>query len=130
MTSAMATRTAALVIDEDRTNRKLLTIILQQAGFDVRAAGSGEDALTILETFTPAVVLLELELPGMSGLDFVARVREDPRHDAAALVAVTARNGPVLAAAARLAGCQAYIRKPIDPFQFVPTIQALLGDRT
>lgn len=117
-----------LIVDDDQPSAKLLSVVLSGEGCRVRVAQSAEEALIMLRSFQPQVVIIDLILPLMSGLLLAQRLRSEPATQDAVLIAVTAFNGPQAQRVALDAGFAAYVRKPIDPLSFARLIQAHLGD--
>lgn len=103
-----------LVIDDNPTNMKLLFFVLTTQGYEVRTAADALEALEVLGTFEPRLVLLDLQLPGMDGLELARRLRSDARFAGLLIVAVTASAMKGDEERALEAGCDGYITKPID----------------
>jgi two-component system cell cycle response regulator DivK len=103
-----------LVVDDNAQNLKLARIILTAEGYLVRTAVDAEDALTILESFTPRVILMDLQLPRMDGLALTRQLKRDPRRRDIVIIAVTAYAMKGDEDKAREAGCDDYMSKPID----------------
>jgi CheY-like chemotaxis protein len=103
-----------LIVEDDPANMKLLSFVLAAHGYDVRNAADAEEALVILNGFTPRLVLMDLELPGMSGLDLTRKLKADPVNRVAVILAVTAAAMKGDEARAIDAGCDGYITKPFD----------------
>ena len=101
-----------LVVDDDPAMLKMVATGLRGAGYGVRIASTAEQALTTLETLQPAVVIVDLQLPGLHGLDLARRVRENPRTGNAVILVITAHAGAQDAAGA--AGCDGFLRKPFN----------------
>ena len=115
-----------LVIEDDPASSKLVTIILSDAGAQVTAAPSAEEALLALETWTPRLIVVDLVLPRMGGLRLVEELRADPKYSDVTLVALTSLDGPHAERAALDAGCDAYLKKPIDADEFIGAITRIL----
>lgn len=103
-----------LIVDDNAQNLKLARVVLTTAGFDVRTAVDAEAALHLLEDFLPRLILMDLQLPGMDGLELTRRLKADPRYDGVAIVALTAYAMKGDAEKALAAGCDGYVSKPID----------------
>lgn len=103
-----------LIVDDNPQNLKLARVLLITEGYEVRTAASAEEALRELESFTPRLILMDLQLPGMDGLELTRRLKADPARRHIAVIALTAyaMKGDELKALA--AGCDAYVTKPID----------------
>ncbi|MDH3627699.1 MAG: response regulator [Acidobacteriota bacterium] len=119
---------AVLIVEDNPTNRKLTRNILTNHGYEVLEAKTGEEALDVLSTRTPDLVLMDLQLPGMDGLETTRRLRQNPRTADLQIVALTAHAKAVDETRARAAGCDGYITKPIRLSQFPTEIQSYLRD--
>jgi two-component system, cell cycle response regulator DivK len=118
-----------LMVDDHPGNLKLLSFILEKLGYGVRLARDAEQALAILKEARPRLILMDLQLPGMDGLELTRRLKADPAYRDIPIVAVTASamKGDERKAAA--AGCDGYVTKPIDT-RLVPGLVAqYLGPR-
>ncbi len=104
----------ALIVDDAPLNLKLLSVLLTTHGYRVRTADTAEQAIEILETYLPELLVVDLRLPGMDGLTMVRTLRAQPRYRDVVVVAVTASAMKGDEAIALAAGCDSYITKPID----------------
>lgn len=104
-----------LIVDDNPTNAKLARIILEDEGFVVRTAENAEEALRILSEFEPRMILMDVQLPGMDGLQLTRKLRSDARYQNVWIVALTAYAMKGDAEKAYAAGCDGYLTKPIDP---------------
>jgi two-component system OmpR family response regulator len=116
-----------LVIDPDAPSAKLIQAVLEDEGCQLRIASNGKEALIAVMHFRPELVLLELVLSDLAGLDFVRLLKSDPSTLATTIVAVTASNGPETRRLALEAGCADYVRKPIDALSFTARLKSLSG---
>jgi CheY-like chemotaxis protein len=103
-----------LVVDDNPHNLKLARVLLSGEGYDVRTAGDAEEALAVLGSFAPRLVLMDLQLPGMDGLELTRRLKADPSRSGILVIALTAYAMKGDEAKALAAGCDGYITKPID----------------
>lgn len=103
-----------LVVDDHPTNLKLVSDLLAFEGYEVLRAVDAEQALVLLATTLPDLILLDIALPGMDGLTLTRRLRADARTASLRIVALTAFAMVGDEAKAREAGCDGYISKPID----------------
>ena len=110
----MAALEPILIVDDNPTNLKLVRVLLQGEGYDVRTAVDSEDALRTLESFSPRLILMDIQLPGMDGLELTRRLKADPARQDIIILALTAYAMKGDEAKARKAGCDGYITKPID----------------
>jgi len=111
-----------LIIEDNPLNLELETDLLEVAGCTVHAAASAETAVQEVAEQQPDVVLMDLSLPGVDGLEAIRALKANPRTRAVPVVVVTsnALKGDQLAA--EQAGCDAYLTKPINTRTFAPTI--------
>src|SRR5689334_11850698 len=97
-----------LIVDDNPHNLKLARILLLGEGYDVRTAIDAENALEILDTFVPRLILMDLQLPGMDGLTLTRRLKGDPARSHMVIVALTAYAMKGDAEKAIAAGCDGY----------------------
>jgi CheY-like chemotaxis protein len=116
-----------LVVDDHPQNLKLAVLLLTIAGYRVQTAVDAEDALTRLETFSPRMILMDLQLPGMDGLELTRTLKADPRHRDIVIVALTAYAMKGDRERALAAGCDGYIAKPLDTDAFAGLIEDYLS---
>jgi len=103
-----------LIVDDNAQNLKLAKVILLAEGYDVRTATDAEHALTILESFTPRLILMDLQLPRMDGLELTRQIKNDPARRGMIIIALTAYAMKGDDEKAFAAGCDGYMSKPID----------------
>jgi CheY-like chemotaxis protein len=117
-----------LVLDDRSDDRELLATLLGHAGYSVRGASTGEEALGQVRTERPDLVITDILMPGMNGYEFVRRLRTDPETDGLPVVFCTAHyeEGEVRHLAAAC-GVTQFIPKPCDPDTVVRTVAQALG---
>jgi len=103
-----------LVVDDASVNLKLTDIVLRKEGFRVHAVSDAEQALNAITQLRPALVLADIQMPGMDGLEMTRRIKEDPAMRGIPVVALTACAMKEDEQRALDAGCDGYITKPID----------------
>jgi CheY-like chemotaxis protein len=103
-----------LVVDDNALNLKLTRALLMKEGYEVRTASDAREAMSQLETFHPRLILMDLRLPGTSGLELTRQLRTDVRLSDVIIVALTAYSTKGDEESALKAGCNGYIAKPID----------------
>jgi CheY-like chemotaxis protein len=111
-----------LVVEDNALNMKLFRIILGQAGYDVMEAVDAETALRIAREQTPHLILMDIQLPGMDGLEAMYILKQDENLREVPVVAVTSYAMPGDQERAVAAGCRGYVSKPIDTRHFVEYI--------
>ncbi len=118
-----------LVVDDHPGNLKLLTYILESQGYEVRTAVDAEDALRILSGYKPRLILMDLQLPRMDGLELTSRLRADPGNHSVVIIAVTASAMKGDEEKAVRAGCDGYVTKPVDT-RALPRVVASFLERS
>jgi two-component system cell cycle response regulator DivK len=119
-------KTVLLVEDSDAI-RDAFTILLEDAGYTVLGAGTGEDALRLAAEHVPDLVLLDMGLPDMTGLDVVRQIKADAATAGIAVVAVTGRDEDADRRACLAAGCAAYIVKPVNTQKLVRDLPGFMA---
>lgn len=119
----------ALIVDDTPLNIKLLAVLMTAHGYEVKTAESAEHALVVLDTFRPAVVLLDLRLPGMDGLTLARQLRASARDRDLVIIAVTASAMKGDEEIAVAAGCDGYITKPVDTRTFPGRVAEIVAQR-
>src|SRR5215468_263539 len=122
-------REPILIVDDTPVNLKLTRILLLNEGYRVRTAGSAEEALELLRTFHPDLILADIQLPGMDGLEMTRRIKRDPQTSGITVVALTAFAMKGDEQKALDAGCDGYITKPIDTRTLGERIREYLDKR-
>jgi CheY-like chemotaxis protein len=120
---------AILVVDDAPVNLKLTGILLRKEGYDVHSAVDAEQALDLLESFHPDLMLVDIQLPGMDGLELTRRIKRDDRTRNIVVVALTACAMKGDDEKAFRAGCDGYITKPIETVTLASRIRGYLDRR-
>ena len=121
------TRPFALLVDDHPLNLKLLRATLAARGIETRSAQNAEETWAALEAARPAVILMDVQLPGTDGLTLTRAIRSDGRFEGLPIVAVTAYAMGVDQQAALDAGCDAFMAKPIDIRALGELVTALMA---
>jgi CheY-like chemotaxis protein len=123
---------AILIVDDNQANADLLSFLLRKKGYDIRVAGDAHEALEILRTFSPHLIMMDLQLPGMDGLALTRKLKADPATRGIIIVALTAYAMKGDDERARDAGCDAYVSKPINTRTLPGLVAGLLagGERS
>jgi two-component system cell cycle response regulator DivK len=116
-----------LIVDDNPTNAKLLAYVLARQGHQVATAADAVQALAAIARDRPRLILMDLQLPGIDGLELTRRLKADPATAGIVVVAVTAYAMTGDEDRARAAGCDGYLPKPIDTRTLAATIAAYLG---
>lgn len=111
-----------LAVDDNPANLKLVEFLLDGEGYEIRTARDAEQALLVLPEFRPRLILMDLQLPGMSGLELTRHLKATPATRDVIILALTAFAMKGDEQRALDAGCDGYVAKPID----VDTLPALI----
>ncbi len=115
-----------LVVEDERDIRDLVVLHLGQAGFRCRTATGGLEALREVRAAAPDLIVLDLMLPGLDGLDVCRRLRGDPATAAIPIVVLTARADEVDRVLGLELGADDYVVKPFSPKELVARVRAVL----
>ena len=105
---------AILIVDDNPVNMKLIRILLTGEGYDARTASDAGEALEVLKEFSPRLILMDIQLPGMDGLELTRRLKADPLTRDITILGLTAYAMKGDEEKILAAGCDGYVSKPID----------------
>jgi two-component system chemotaxis response regulator CheY len=118
----------ALIVEDSPTMRGFLGLALQRIpGITYKEAKDGVDAARILDQEVFDVVLLDINMPGMNGLQLLKRIRKDPRLAATRVIMITTEWTENSAEEARALGADGYVPKPVQAHQVIDTVKRLLS---
>jgi CheY-like chemotaxis protein len=103
-----------LIVDDNPTNLKLVAYLVKANGYEVDTAADADAAVAAIATNRPRVILMDLQLPGIDGLELTRRLKADPATRDITIIAVTAYAMKGDEEKALAAGCDDYVTKPID----------------
>jgi len=118
---------SVLLIEDNEQNRYLVTFLLERSGFTVRACTDGVRGIEAAHSMTPALVLLDIQLPTMDGYTVARALRQNQALRDTPIIAVTSYAMPGDREKALEAGCTGYIEKPINPETFVAEVERALS---
>jgi len=116
-----------LIVDDNATNMELSTFILESADYTVLAATNAENGLTLARERCPDLILMDIQLPGMDGLQATALLKADEATRGIPVIALTALAMKGDEERILAAGCDGYIAKPLDYKDFLASIKARLS---
>jgi two-component system cell cycle response regulator DivK len=116
-----------LIVEDNVTNLTLATFLLQSAGHTVLSAIDAEAGLTLARAERPDLILMDIQLPGMDGLEATAQLKRDETTRAIPVIALTALAMKGDEERIRAAGCDGYIAKPMRYQEFLATVAARLA---
>jgi DNA-binding response OmpR family regulator len=119
-----------LVVDDEQKLLDLITFRLQHLGYRVLTVKSGEDALEIVKTQQPDLIILDIAMPGMDGLSVCARLRGSQAFASTPILMLTARSGVDDVNRAITMGADDYIVKPYDPAVLEMKLRRYVGSNT
>ncbi len=118
-----------LVVDDDLVAAEALAELLEEAGYRVSVAPSGEEAIRRLEGDRADLVLLDMMMPGADGLEVIQRIRGEPASNGLRIIAITGDVTQARVEAVRAAGADAFLGKPLQIERLLQTIQLTLAGR-
>ncbi|MCB2087437.1 MAG: response regulator [Sphingomonadaceae bacterium] len=116
-----------LVVEDNDLNRKLFCDVLRAGGFTVEGVADGEVVLETARNFIPNLVIMDIQLPHVSGLDLIAEMKRDRTLSHVPVLAVTAYAGKGDEERIRDAGAEGYLAKPVSIGPFTAAVKKLLG---
>ncbi|MGB0868013.1 MAG: response regulator transcription factor [Flavobacteriales bacterium] len=122
----METNYKILLVDDEPDIIEILTYNLKKEGFTVSSANNGKSALSMMENDIPHVVVLDVMMPGMDGMEACEIIRNNPKYDNVLIAFLTARGEDYSQIAGLDSGADDYITKPIKPKVLISRINALL----
>ncbi|HJW09308.1 MAG TPA: response regulator [Holophagaceae bacterium] len=125
----MTTPARILCIEDNPMNWRLVQRLLGQAGYEMHWASEGLKGYEMAVELAPALILLDINLPGLSGFEVATKLRQNKDLDGTLIVALTAKTMKADRDTALVTGCDGFISKPIDPFRFVDQVNSYLEGR-
>lgn len=125
--SAEETNDLILLADDSMTTLTMVSARLQRMGYDVVTATRGDDALSLTLERRPRLVVLDLDMPGLSGIQVAQQLREDPSFTEMPIILLTSHAEEEYVQAGMDAGANAYVLKPFSPQDLASKVDELLG---
>ena len=117
-----------LVVEDNELNMKLFHDLLEASGYDTIQTRSGLEAINLAREHRPDLILMDIQLPEVSGLEVTKWIKEDDDLRSIPIIAITAFAMKGDEDRIRQGGCEAYLSKPISVGKFIETVKAYLGD--
>ena len=117
-----------LIVDDNVMNMKLYSALLERRGHKALCASDGASALALAREFLPDLILMDMQLPDVSGMEVTNWIRQDPALSRIPIIAVTALAMKEDGERILLGGCDAYIPMPITIPEFLGVIENMLGE--
>lgn len=115
-----------IIVDDEPDNLGVLELVLRYHHAQVQIASSGQQCLDLLDSVVPTLLLVDIQMPGISGYDLLKRVREQARWSQLPMIAVTAHAMQGDEDRIVAAGFNGYISKPIDAMKLAETLKAMV----
>lgn len=116
-----------LVVEDNPDNIRLITYVLQRSGYQVIPVLSGEEAIALAISERPCFIIVDIDLPGIDGLETTRRIRSSETTGSTPIIAITSYAMSGDSDKVLQAGCTAYFEKPIDPLTIMDMIHAVIG---
>jgi len=123
-----ADKRKVVIADDEPNIVTALEFLLQRAGYDVRCAANGEEALALVESYAPDLVLIDIMMPGKSGYEVCQKMRERPEWRQIKIVMVTAKGREAEVSKGLSLGADLYVTKPFSTQELIAAIDRLLAD--
>jgi CheY-like chemotaxis protein len=114
-----------LVVEDNRDNLRIVQYALQRAGYEVISAGSGEEGVELAVKEKPCFIIMDINLPGIDGIETTRRIRNSEADGSIPVIAVTSYAMTGDRERIMKAGCNGYIEKPIDPITIMDRIHKI-----
>jgi len=118
-----------LIVEDNEKNMKLVRDVLQVKGYETLEAGTGEDGLKIARARMPDLILMDIQLPGISGIEAIKALRADPATAGIPVIAITASVMQQDRQQIVNAGFNAFIEKPVNLRNLLDTVQQAIGGK-
>lgn len=115
-----------LIVDDEHDLGQMMALMLTEAGFEARSAGSGREALADIQANPPDLVLLDANMPELDGFEVAAILKSDPATATIPIIMVSANEGRGARLIGLESGAEDYLAKPVDPAELLAKIRNLL----
>jgi two-component system cell cycle response regulator DivK len=116
-------RARVLIVEDNEKNMKLFRDVLQATGYSTVEATTGEEAMELARSHAPSLVLMDIQLPGIDGVEVLARLRQEERTAAIPVLALTAQAMRGDRERFLAAGFDAYLSKPVDVMELINAVK-------
>ncbi len=123
-----ADKRKVLIADDEPNIVTALEFLLKRAGYEVRCAANGDEALALVQSYAPDLVLIDIMMPGKSGYEVCQKMRERPEWRQIKIVMVTAKGREAEVSKGLSLGADLYVTKPFSTQELIAAIERLLAD--
>jgi len=118
-----------LIVEDNEKNRKLMRVVLKAKGYTILEAGTGEEAMSLLQEQKPDIILMDIQLPGIDGLTLIKQIKEDASTGEIPIIAVTAYAMKGDEQRILATGCDGYISKPVNTRELPLTVEKYIKNK-
>jgi CheY-like chemotaxis protein len=119
-----------LIVDDDASIRRLIATTLEDvSGYRLEEAGDGAEAVDRARAARPQIVFLDIEMPGVNGIEACRRLRSEPGTADATIVMLTGETGAIAERSAQAAGADLFLTKPFSPLHLLQLVDRIGGSR-
>lgn len=115
-----------LIVEDDAPTAELVKTVLESAGHTINSAGNGLEAIRLIKTDKPELVLMDVMMPVMNGFQALSILKNDPETDQVPVVMLTARSGDLDMAHGWAEGVDFYLTKPFSPTELITVVERIL----
>jgi len=117
-----------LIVDDNPVNMKLIRVLLAGEGYDVRTAADAQEALNILKELHPDLILMDIVMPRMTGLEACRVLKKDKDTEKIPVILLTTRGEEQYVQEGYASGCSDYLTKPVNDVELLDLLKAYLGE--
>ena len=118
-----------MIVDDEAAVQQMMELVLKEGGYEPIVAGSGEQALEILQDAAPDLIIVDVMMPGMDGIELCGEIRNNPDTQSIPIIILTAKANTDTLDESYNAGADLYLIKPFAPEELLTMIQRLLSVR-
>lgn len=126
--SSVEEKKRILIVDDDCVQNEILEFCFRKIGYDSVAASCGDTGFAKAKEIRPDLILLDIEMPGMNGLEVCRQLIDNPETCEIPIIILSGHDGIDIVRDARSAGCHYFIRKPYDPNALLTLVQAAIKE--
>jgi CheY-like chemotaxis protein len=115
-----------LIVEDDASTRWVLCALMRRMGYICQAAADGREALVLVDSFAPEAILMDLMMPGLDGIEVTRRLKSDAQTRGIPVLVLTSNITPSGISAARQAGCDDLLAKPVNLDELVDRLEKLI----
>jgi CheY-like chemotaxis protein len=118
-----------LIVDDESAIRFLITAVLEDEGYELFEAADGREAVTLLADVQPDLIILDVMMPGITGYELCAKLKQEPTTREIVIIMLTAKGQERDRRHSEQAGADYYLRKPFSPLELSALVASILGEK-